>query len=355
MFQELPDKIKVGSKFIGQGEPVFIVAEIGNNHNGDFEMAKRLVSEAARAGADAVKFQKRTLSEVFTKEMLERPQTSSRALGATYGEYRQKLELSKEQLQELKFLAHSLGLAFFVAPFDLKSAETLSHIGMDAWKIASFDLTHLPLVEYIAQKNQPIFLSTGMADLSEINEAVELILKYNNQLIINHCVSVYPTPDEDLNLGAIITLTEQFRPLPIGYSGHEIGFFPTVAAVILGARTIERHITLDKSLPGPDHATISLDVSEFVEMVRQTRRIEKGIADRNIYLHEKEIPHRHKHGKSLVARMAIPANTVITPEMICCKSPGYGLPPKKMQDIIGRTAKSNIAEDTVIPGDSINW
>jgi len=350
-----PRKIKVGKKFIGPEEPVFIIAEIGNNHNGDLNMAKKLIMEAAWIGADAVKFQKRTLSEVFIQDMLSRPQTSSRALGATYGEYRQKLEFNERQLKELRKLAHSLGLIFFVAPFDLKSAAMLNNVRMDAWKIASFDLTHMPLIEYIAQRKQPVFLSTGMAGEDEIDEAVNLILKHNDQLIINHCVSVYPTPDEDLNLGAVETLIKKYSRFPIGYSGHEIGFTPTIVAVSLGAKVIERHFTLDKSLPGPDHATVSLDLAEFSEMIRQIRRIEKAVLDKKIYLHEKEIPHRQKHGKSLVARTAIPAGAKITAKMVCCKSPGYGMKAGLMKKLIGKKAKVDISADTVIKKEDVNW
>lgn len=348
-------KIKVGKKNIGPEEPVFIIAEIGNNHNGDLNLAKKLIMEAAWIGADAVKFQKRILSEVFIQDMLAKPQTSSRALGSTYGEYRQKLEFDERQLKELKNLAHSLGLVFFVTPFDLKSAAMLNNIKMDAWKIASFDTTHLPLMEYVAQRKQPIFLSTGMASMEEIKEAVDLILKYNDQLVINHCVSVYPTPDEDLNLGAVETLIKEFPQFPIGYSGHEIGFMPSVVAVSLGAKVIERHFTMDKSLPGPDHSTVSLDLAEFSEMIRQIRRIEKAIADKKIYLHEKEIPHRHKHGKSLVARTAIPAGAKITAKMVCCKSPGYGMKTGMMKKLIGKKAKVDIPIDTVIKEEDIKW
>lgn len=341
-------RIKVGNKRVGKGEPCFIVAEIGNNHNGDIELAKKSVIEAARLGADAVKFQKRNIDEVFTHEMQSAPQTNSRALGATYGDYRKKLELKDEELKELKELAYSLRLAFFVSPFDLKSAETLAKIGMDAWKIASFDLNHRPLVEFVAKQGGPIFFSTGMATLEEMDEAVSTILKYNKQLIINHCVSIYPTPDDDLNLGAISLLREKYPASPIGYSGHEIGFIPTIAAVALGVCAVERHFTLDKSLPGPDHATVSLDPQEFGEMVRQIRRIERAVADKKKYIHEMEVRHRNKHGKSLVAKVKIPAGTVISDDMLACKSPGHGVKPTLIHTVLGKKAKADIPEDTVI-------
>jgi len=346
--QNLPNKVKVGSKYVGEGEPNFIIAEIGNNHNGEFELAKKSVLEAARLGADAVKFQKRTVADVFTKDMLSQAQTHSRSLGNTYGEYRQKQELKDEELAELKKLAHSLGLAFFVTPFDLKSASVLAKIGMDAWKVSSFDLNYKDLLEFVAKQNQPIFLSTGMATLEEMDEAVGAILKHNKQLIINHCVSIYPTPDEDLNLGAVGVLRERYKPLPIGYSGHEIGYIPTLAAVALGVATVERHFTLDKTLPGPDHATVSLDPIEFEGMVKQIRRIERAVSDKKIYLHEKEIKHRQKHGKSVVSKVKIPAGSLITADMLTCKSPGHGIKPTFIHTVIGKRAKVDIADDMVL-------
>ena len=351
----LSKAIKVGNKFVGSDHPCFIIAEIGNNHNGDFELAKKSVKAAAFAGADAVKFQKRFLNETFTKEMLASPQTSSRGrgLGSTYGEYRRKLELSEEDLCALKVLAHELGMVFFVTAFDLKGAELLSRVGMDCWKIASFDLTHTQLLEYVAQMGQPIFMSTGMSDLFEVDRAVDAVLKYNDRLIIKHCVSVYPTPDDDLNIGAIPLMIKRYTPLPIGYSGHEIGFVPTVVAVALGASSVERHFTLDKTLPGPDHATVSLDPIEFSEMTRQIRRIEKAVKDNEKYLHEKEVAHRNKHSKSIVARVNIPVGVVITAEMICFKSPGHGIKPYNINRVVGKTAKKDIPEDTIICEDDI--
>ncbi len=346
--KNLPSKVKVGKKWVGAGEPNFIIAEIGNNHNGDIGLARQSVITAAHLGADAVKFQKREIDEVFTKEMQAVPQTNSRSLGATYGEYRKHQELTDKGLREMKKLAHSMGMAFFVTPFDLKSAKILAGIGMDAWKIASFDLNHKALLEFVAKQNQPIFFSTGMATLEETDEAVNTILKFNKQLIINHCVSIYPTPNEDLNLGAVSFFKEKYSPLPIGYSGHEIGFIPTIAAVTLGACTVERHFTLDKSLPGPDHATVSLDPPEFGEMVRQIRRIEKAVADKRKYIHESEIRHRNKHGKSVVSKVAIPAGTVISANMLAFKSPGHGIKPTLVHTVIGKKARTNIPGDTII-------
>ncbi|QQG45429.1 MAG: N-acetylneuraminate synthase family protein [Candidatus Sungiibacteriota bacterium] len=349
----LPRAIKIRDKYVGEGHPTFVIAEVGNNHNGEMELARKSVISAALAGADAVKFQRRRLNEVFTQDLLSKPQTHSTSLGKTYGEYRQKLELSDEQFSELKNIAHSLGLAFFVTAFDLKSAESLAHIGMDCWKIASFDVNNRPLLEFVAKIGQPVFMSTGMADQEEMDEAVNTILKHSNQLIIKHCVSIYPTPDEDLNIGAITAMRERYRPLPVGYSGHEVGFVPTIAAVTLGAASVERHFTLDKALPGPDHSTVSLDPLEFTEMVKQIRRIERAVKDREVRLHDREISMRNKHGKSLVSKIPIPQGTLVREDMLTCKSPGHGIKPTLIHTVVGKTAKVDIPADTVLTEDQI--
>ena len=285
----LPGRIKVGGKYVGNGEPNFIIAEIGNNHNGEIELAKKAVILAGQLGADAVKFQKREVDEVFIKAMLAQPQTNSRALGKTYGEYRKKQELRDDELKELKTLAHSLGMSFFVTPFDIKSAKILAGIGMDCWKIASFDLHHRDLLEFVAKQEQPIFFSTGMATLEEMDEAVKTILQYNKNLIINHCVSIYPTPNADLNLGAISMLKERYAPLPIGYSGHEVGLQTTYAAVVLGACYVERHITLDRAMWGSDHAA-SVEPPGFMRLVRDIRVIESAMGDGVKRVYDSELP-----------------------------------------------------------------
>ncbi len=342
-------KIDVYNKIVGRGQPTFVIAEIGNNHNGNLELAKKTIMAAAFAGADAVKFQKRFLNEVFTEELLSTPQTSSRSLGETYGQYRQSLELTEEQLVELRNFSHSLGLAFGVTPFDLKSVDFLANIGMDFWKVASFDATHPQLLEAVAKQGQPIFLSTGMSTLEERDNAVDAILKFNSQLIVLHCVSVYPTPPEDLNIGAVSTLLKRYDDLPVGYSGHEEGFVPTVAAVAIGACVVERHLTTDKTLPGPDHATVSLNPIEFHQMVWEIRKIEKAIADKRIYLHPGEEKHRKKHAKNIVAKVAVSAGTILTEDMIAFKSTGRGgIKPDLINTVVGRVAKVDMAPDFVI-------
>ncbi|NUM25125.1 MAG: N-acetylneuraminate synthase family protein [Candidatus Buchananbacteria bacterium] len=348
-------KIKIGNKFVGQDAPTFFIAEIGNNHNGDYYLAKKSIEEAVKAGADAVKIQKRTVKDVFARELLEKPQTKDQIYGKTYGEYRQRLELNDDDIVKLKQYADELGVIFFATPFDKISADFLESIGSDLYKIASFDVTNLPLLEHVAKKGKPIILSVGMSDWDEVDEAVETILKYNDQLIIKHCVSVYPTPDEKINLTTMTKLRERYNPLPIGYSGHEQDILPTLAAVALGAKTIERHFTLDKHLPGPDHATVSIEPEEFKSMVDSARRIEKALGDGLSKLLEDELKAREKHGKSIVSATDIKAGQVITPEMVTIKSPGYGLKPNMVGQLIGKTAKVDIESDSVITKELINW
>jgi sialic acid synthase SpsE len=353
--KKTPKKISIKKKLIGQGEPTFFIAEIGNNHNGDYYLAKKTIEEAAKAGVDAVKFQKRFIDEVFAKELRDKPQTKDQVLGKTYGEYRQSMELDMGAFVKLKAVADSLGLIFFATPFDRKSADFLEEAKMDLYKIASFDVTNTPLLEYVAKKGKPIILSAGMSTIEELDEAVATILKHNDQLIILHCVSIYPTPDDKLNLQSIPFLQERYYPIPVGYSGHEADIIPTLASIALGAKVVERHITLDKSLPGPDHATISINPEEFAEMIRSTRRIEKALGIFGKELQEDEKKTRDKHSKSIVSKIDIPAGKVITKDMLTCKSPGYGMKPNELSKVIGKKSKVAIEADSVITRDHIKW
>ena len=352
---DLPAKIKIGNTYVGEGEPAFFIAEIGNNHNGDFYLAKRTIEEAVKAGANAVKFQKRFINETFARELREKPQTKDQIYGKTYGEYREALELDKEEFKKLKEYAEGLGVVFFATPFDHKSADFLEDVGQVVYKIASFDVTNLPLLEHVAKKGKPVILSTGMSSVDEIDEAVETILKHNKQLMVLHCVSIYPSVAEKLNLRTIPFFKERYSPLPIGYSGHEQDYMPTLAAISLGAKVVERHITLDKAMPGPDHATVSIDPKEFGAMVAGSRRIEQALGVMRSEVLPEEMTTRNKHSKSIVSTVHIPAGTVITASMVMCKSPGYGLKPNMLGKIIGKKATVDIAEDAVLTNEHIAW
>ncbi|MBI4114613.1 MAG: N-acetylneuraminate synthase family protein [Candidatus Niyogibacteria bacterium] len=355
LLKKVSSRIKIGNTYVGEGAPVFFIAEIGNNHNGDYHLAKRTIEEAVKAGANAVKLQKRSVQDVFAREMLNKPQTKDEVLGKTYGEYRKSLELSKEEFLKLKGYSEAFGVPFFATPFDPKSVDFLEDVGVDMYKIASFDVTNTPLLEYVSRKGKPIFLSSGMVTIEELDNAVKTILQYNNQLIINHCVTAYPTPDDKLNLATIPFLKKRYRPIPIGYSGHEGDILPSIAAVSMGAKTVERHITIDKRLPGPDHGTVSIEPDEFRKMVESARRIESawGIPRKGYLPEEEQV--RNKHGKSLVSRIPIKAGTPITADMLTFKSPGYGIKPYDLQKVLGKTLKKDIEEDSVITDDHVMW
>lgn len=348
-------RVKIGNKYIGDNEPTFFIAEVGNNHNGDFYLAKRLVEKSVQACADAVKFQKRHISETFTKEMRNRVQTENQVFGKTYGEYREKQELNFEEFKQIKEISERLGTFFFSTGFDHKSVDFLDALGVEAYKIASFDVPNIPLVEHIASKRKPIIMSVGGASIEEMDGAIGAILKYHDQIVLLHCVSIYPTPDHKVNLRTIEFLRDRYYRFPIGYSGHERGISISQASVALGAQCIERHITIDTELPGPDHATVSLEPDEFKNMVEGVRRLEKALGTKDKPLDPEEKQKREKHSKSIVSLVRIPAGTFITVEMLTCKSPGHGLKPTMLNAIAGKRAKSDIDEDVVIGQDDILW
>lgn len=340
-------RVKVGDRYIGEGEPVFIIAEIGLNHNGSAELARRLIDVAVNAGCDAVKFQKRSPRAMLTREFYESPYTNGgHSFGPTYGAHREALELSEDVYRQLKEYCDRRGILFFASAWDEGSADFLARLDVPLFKIGSPDLTNLPLCEHIAKMGKPIILSTGMSEMREVERAVETILRFNDQLILMHCVSIYPTPVEHVNLGCMRDLAERFG-LPVGYSGHEHGIAIPVAAVAMGACAIEKHITLCRVLRGGDHK-FSLEPDEVHALVRSIRAVEQALPSREKTVHPLELPARQKLAKSLTSAVRIPRGTVITREMLCCKSPGTGIPPTQIDQVVGRIALADIEEDCTI-------
>jgi len=248
-------KIKINeNKMIGENETPFIIAEIGNNHNGNLDTAKELIKTAKEAGADAVKFQVKNIEKSFSKELLDSTYVNENSFGKTYREHKMALEFSEEQMKELYDFASKMSIICFSTPFDIDSVDMLERIGNPIYKISSFHVTDLKLIEYVCQTKKPIIISTGMSTIEEIDKAVELIKKFTKDFIIMHCVSCYPTEDKDVNLNIIPTLKNRYN-CPIGYSGHERGIAITASTVLLGCCAIERHFTLDRTMKGPDHAS----------------------------------------------------------------------------------------------------
>ena len=276
--------VKIGNKLVGDGQPAYIAAEIGINHNGDLDQAKRLISVAIAAGCDAVKFQKRTIDVVYTAEELAKPRESP--FGATNGDLKRGLEFGLEEYQEIDAYCRAVKIPWFASCWDEQSVDFINQFSMPCFKIASASLTDDNLLRHTRATGKPIVLSTGMSTTEEIDHAVEVLGK--DDLIILHACSTYPANYGELNLRAIPVMRERYG-VPIGYSGHETGIPSSVAAATLGACFVERHITLDRAMWGSDHAA-SLEPNGITRLVRDIRLVEQSMGDGVKRVYEREYP-----------------------------------------------------------------
>jgi sialic acid synthase SpsE len=346
--------IDIGGRAVGEGQPIYFVAEAGVNHNGKLDLARKLVDVAAECGADAVKFQKRTVRDILVGEALERPYLTPNSLGATYGEHREKLELSADDYLQLWRHAQQRGITMLASGWDAQSVDFLDQLGVPAFKTASADLTNLPLLEHVARKRKPMLISTGMATLEEVGEALALVQhRLEGRLVLMQCTSLYPCDNDKLNLRVIQTYRERFGVL-VGYSGHERGLAPSEAAAALGACVIERHFTLDRTMVGPDHAA-SLEPEGLRRLIRNIRNIEKALGDGVKRMLPEERAVRDRLAKSIVAASDIAVGTVITAEMLTAKGPGSGLQPRHIPALCGLVAESAIENDTLVPLEALGW
>jgi len=319
----------------------FIIAEAGVNHNGDINIAKKLVDKAKEAGVDAIKFQTFRAENLVTKEAPKAEYQKETTGDGSQFEMLKKLALSLEDHIILKKYCEEKGIMFISTPFDYESVDLLEKTDVPLYKVSSGDLTNLPLLSYIANKNKPIILSTGMANLGEVEEAVETISKAgNDRIILLHCTSNYPTAYEDVNLRAMLTMKEAFK-LPVGYSDHTIGIEIPIAAVALGAKVIEKHFTLDRNMKGPDHRA-SIEPDELKMMVRSIRNIETAMGDGIKRCNKSEENIRKVARKSIVAGRDISKDEVITINNISFKRPEFGLKPKYVDLVVGKKARRNI-------------
>lgn len=336
---------KISNRAIGPGEPCFIIAEAGVNHNGDISLAGKLIDAAKEAGADAVKFQTFRVEEVVTKsaEKAEYQKQTTSPEESQYDMIR-KLQLSTPDFKNLFAYARERDILFLSSPFDKGSVDLLGELGVAAFKIPSGEITNFPLLKHIARKGKPIILSTGMSTLGEIEEALDAIREGGTEeIILLHCVSSYPAKIEDMNLRAMATLRDTFR-LPVGLSDHSLGITIPIAAAALVACVIEKHFTLDKSLLGPDHQA-SLEPEELKQMIKAIREVEKAMGDGNKVPTEEEKQIQKVARRSLVAKVEISKGTLITEEMLDIKRPGTGVEPKYMSKVIGLVARCRIEQD----------
>jgi len=327
---------------------VFIIAEVGVNHNGSIELAKKLIDIAVQAKVDAVKFQ----TFISSKVISENAKKARYQMELTDSEENQldmikKLELSFEEFCELKKYCDSKSIMFLSTPFDLESIGFLEKLDMKIFKIPSGEITNYPYLKKIGNLKKKVILSTGMSYLEEIEEAIT-ILKENgtNDITVLHCNTEYPTPIEDVNLNAMNTIKEKLN-VEIGYSDHTTGIEVPIAAVAMGAKVIEKHFTLDKNMEGPDHKA-SLEPSELKEMVQAIRNIEKAMGDGIKSPSKSEIKNLNVVRKSIVANRFIKKGEKFTEENLTCKRPGEGLSPMKWEEVVGKIAYKDFKEDEMI-------
>lgn len=343
--------LQIENKLIGN-DSVFVIAEAGVNHNGSLVLAKKLVDVAKEAGADVVKFQTFKSEELITEEAdMASYQEKNTGKKESQLDMLKKLELSYKDFEELKKYCDQKKIIFLSTPHTEGAVDFLDKL-VPAFKVSSGDLTNLPFLENIAKRNKSIILSTGMGTLGEIREAVETIKKYNDQIIILHCITNYPCTKEDVNLRAMETIQKEFGCIT-GYSDHTEGIEVPIMAVNLGAKVIEKHFTLDKNMEGPDHKA-SLNPAELKLMIDKIRKNEKIETPEEILGNGLKIPNKNETEiakvarKSVVAKINIPLNSVITEDMLVIKRPGTGINPKDISKVIGKRTSKEIKQDNLV-------
>jgi N-acetylneuraminate synthase/sialic acid synthase len=322
----------------------YVIAEVGHNHQGSVEKCRELFHVAKECGADAVKLQKRDNRTLYTRAMYDKPYDNENSFGATYGEHREALEFGRDEYVELQQYCRELGLGFFATAFDIPSADFLASLDMPAYKIASGDLKTLPLLAHVARFGKPMIVSTGGATMEDIERAYDTIAPLNPQIAFLQCTAAYPAKAEDLNLRAITTLRERFPELVIGLSDHENGIAMAVAAYVLGARIVEKHFTLNHTDKGTDHA-FSLEPIGMRKLVRDLRRTRVALGDGIKRPLPTERQPLLKMGKKLVASRQLCVGQVLRAEDVALKSPGDGLSPDRLQEVLGRTVLFPLAPD----------
>ncbi len=338
----------VGERRIGGGAPVFVVAEAGVNHNGDVALALSLVDAAADGGADAVKFQTfRTDALVSRAAPKAGYQVETTGGAESQRDMLARLELTLADFARVQERCAKRGVVFFSAPFDEASADALERLAAPLFKVPAGEITNLPFLRHVAAKRRPMIVSTGMSTLAEVGEAVAVIRAAGDPPVaLLHCVSAYPAPPDEMNLRAMDTLRERFG-VPVGLSDHTLGLEVALAAVARGAAIVEKHLTLDKAMPGPDHRA-SLDPGEMAALVRGIRTVESALGDGDKRPTPSELDTRRVARKSLVAARALRAGERLTEDAVAVKRPGTGIPPAELSRAVGRRLRRDVAADEVL-------
>jgi sialic acid synthase len=345
-------ELVIDSRRIGDDEPCYVIAEIGQNHQGSVEVARRLIAAAKEAGADAVKLQKRCVGSSYTRSMLDEPYTGPNSFGPTYGAHRERLELDAGAYAQLQACARDAGITLFATPFDVPSADFLAGLGMPAFKIASGDVTNLPLVAHVARLGRPVLVSTGGATLEDVRRAHDAIVAVQPRLCLLHCTAIYPPSAGELNLAAIATLRREFPRAAAGFSDHSFVRGAASLAYALGARVLERHFTFDRDARGSDHA-ISLEPHELRALVEELRVTREILGDGVKRRQPGEERHLRKTAKLLRAARGLPAGHRLDARDLAIKAPATpgGLPPSAMPAVVGRVLTRPVRADEALAPD----
>lgn len=346
-------KITIGDHIVSDHTDAYVIAEIGHNHEGDLDKAKELVERAAAAGASAAKLQKRDNKSLFTTAMYNEPYTGRNSYGPTYGEHREALEFGRHEYTELAAVAAAAGIDFISTAFDFASVDFLAGLDVPAIKMASADLTNTPLLAYAAKAGKPLIISTGGGSMDDVRRAVDTITPINPDLAVLQCTAVYPARPADLHLSVIETFRREFPGVVIGFSGHDDGPELSMVAYTLGARVVEKHFTLDRTRPGSDHH-FSLEPAQLDRLVTGLRETRQALGRPEKRAMPSEAPALRKMAKKLVAARDLPAGHMLTERDLAIKSPGDGLRPYLIGELVGRTLCKPLSADADLSLDLVS-
>ncbi len=347
-------KISIGNTEISPQSAIFLIAEAGVNHNGDINLAKKLIDIAANAKVNAIKFQTYNSDSLIlrstSKVNYQKTKTDS---NESFYDMLKRYELTNENFKDLKAYCEKKGIIFLSTAFDEISVELLDFLQVPAYKIGSGDMNNFPLLKLICSKLKPILLSTGMASLEEVKESVSFIIDNQiEEIVIFQCTTNYPTQYEEINLNVIETFKKEFPEFLIGFSDHSLGIEASLGAAAKGVKVIEKHFTLNKNMEGPDHRA-SLDPDELKEWVTRIRNLEKALGSFKKYPSNNEINIAKKARKSIVSTKYLKKGDVLTTENISVKRPGLGISPKHYEDLIGKKIKENVPIDSILKWEDI--
>ncbi len=346
----MTEEIRSGNQVISHEEPTYVIAEAGINHNGSVQIAKQLIDIAADAGADAVKFQKRKLTETYVGDIVADPAIAEMGVEYTVSNLKDVL-LTDTQYQELANYASEQGIQFLCSPWDVESVDFLEDLDIPFYKVGSPDMTNFVLLERLIETGKPLLISTGMSEEKEIDRTVEFLQKHSVNFGLLHCRSTYPSPFHNLNLEFINELKHRYD-VPVGYSGHERGIAVSSAAVAVGACVIERHFTVSRDMEGPDHSA-SLEPTGLEKLIRDIRNVEQSRGTPRRYITRGEYNNRVSLAKSLTATRAIESGDVIQREDLTAKSPAKGISPQELYTVVGKRAQCEIAADEILQWEAI--